>query len=103
MCESECTSFFNLPCFLIFRCTDKIRNFCLAIVLPIVVIIVVVIGCNTGLLTFPCCCRAAMLLTGITCILYLIKRKVREGETPQEEKQKEIVADNPEECPQTEK
>jgi hypothetical protein len=133
MCESQCTSFFNLPCFLLFRCTDKIRNFCLAIVLPIVIIIITAIGCSTGLFSFPCCCKAIMCLTGLTCLFWVFKLKKEKaeeeakegkekdgkegkdgkagkkgkdgqaGQAGKREKRKETPNPEEEECPQTEK
>jgi hypothetical protein len=113
MCESQCTSFFNLPCFLLFRCSDKIKRFCLAILLPIVLFIVLFIGCNTGLINFPCLCKLLQCITGITCIIWCINRRRQKQEEEREQQVKKdksikfgksTPVDNPEEeCPQTEK
>jgi hypothetical protein len=85
MCETQCTSFFNLPCFLLFRCTTKIRNFCLAILLPIFIVIITVVGCSTGLFNFPCCCKAIMCLTGLTCLFWVFKLKKEKAEKEEKE------------------
>ena len=87
MCHEQCTSFYNLPCFLLFRCTSKIKKFFLILILPIVFVIVMAVGCYTGLIDLECMCNAFMLISGITLIKWLLKkrRNEREGEEDRDE------------------
>lgn len=97
MCENQCTSFFNLPCFLLFRCTDKIRNFFLILVLPIIIILVVVGGLFTGVFSLPCVLRVLGCITGIYLIIVIVryfrnKKKKEEEKKEAEKKAKEEVS-----------
>ena len=73
MCRTQCTSFFNLPCFLLFRCTDKIKKFFFLLVVPVLIGVVVLGGCFTGVFSIPCFLRILGCITGIYLIICIVK------------------------------
>jgi len=73
MCRTQCTSFYNLPCFLLFRCTDKIKKFFLMIVIPVIVFIVILGGCFSGVFSIGCFLRILGCITGIYLIMCIVK------------------------------
>lgn len=87
MCESQCTSFFNLPCFVLFRCNEKIKKFFLAIVLPILIVILMCLGCSVGLFTPRCFCKAFMIISGLSCIIWLIERNQKKQKEEKDKRQ----------------
>ena len=74
MCRTQCTSFFNLPCFLLFRCTDKIKKFLFLLALPVIIFVVLLGGCFTGVFSLPCVIRVIGCLTGIYLVIFIVRR-----------------------------
>jgi len=72
MCDNECTSFFNLPCFVLFGCTTKLRNFFLILVLPLFVVIIIICGCCTGLFNVSCFIKFLGIISGIYIIILIM-------------------------------
>ena len=91
MCRTQCTAFYNLPCFLLFRCTDKIKKFFFMLVLPIVVVVVVMAGCFTGIFSIPCFLRILGCISGIYLVMAIVKciRKKQEKEEIREKAMEE--------------
>jgi len=70
MCRTQCTNFFNLPCFLLFRCVSKIKRFFFLLVLPIIIIVVLFGGLFTGVFSLGCLLRILGCITGIYLIIF---------------------------------
>ena len=77
MCRSTCTNFFNLPCFLIFRCTAKIKRFFFLLVLPILIIVVIFGGLFSGVFSLGCLLRVIGCITGIYLVVCIVKCVMR--------------------------
>ena len=95
MCENQCTSFFNLPCFLLFRCSDKIKKFFLLLVAPIFVVIILFVGFFSGLFNISCFCKFLGTITGIYPIILIVScvRKKNKAEEMKEEALKQARAE----------
>ena len=74
MCRQECTAFYNVPCFLLFRCTDKLKRFFIILVTPIILFVLLFCGCSTGIIDLKCLYKALLYVTGIKLAIWLCKR-----------------------------
>lgn len=72
-CDYKCTSFFNLPCFILFGCNIQIRNFVLAFSVPIFALALTGLCCGKGIWTFSCWLKYLALITGVRAMIWAIK------------------------------
>ena len=75
-CEYKCRGFFDLPCFLLFGCNIQIRNFFLLFFTPIVILLITSLCCGRGIWTFRCWVKYLMIFSGISLIMWVIRKCV---------------------------
>ena len=78
-CDYKCQSFFNLPCFFLFSCNIQIRNLILLFFFPIFIIILTGVCCGKGIWTIPCWLKYLAIFTGITFLIWAVKKCAGSG------------------------
>lgn len=86
-CDYKCTNIFNLPCFILFGCNIQIRNFVLMFLFPFVMLTLGGLCCGKGLWTFNCWLRYLAIFTGISFVIWAMKKISLGGSTRKRKKE----------------
>jgi ElaB/YqjD/DUF883 family membrane-anchored ribosome-binding protein len=92
MCEKECVPFYNIPCFVIFGCKQKLKFFGLIVVLCVGGLVLLCCLMSTGIINILCILKVLGMVTGIYPLFKLVKYCCMKKK---DEKDKEQETDDP--------